>query len=83
MNLVLVDVMAAEVSDCFHGVGFSSDLYFVAFHGLLDSSANIADADIGTGSLISVSNYLCWKYNAQGNQTYPDTSVRCILDRSK
>lgn len=64
MDPVLVDVVAAEISDRFHRVRFPSDLYFVAFHGFLDSSTNIADADIGTGSLISVSNDLCWKYNA-------------------
>ena len=48
---VLVDVVAVQVSDTLNGVHCSIQLHFIAFHGLLDGSTNVADADINSGFL--------------------------------
>lgn len=44
MDMVVLDIVAAEVAYRFDGVRFSTDLNFVAFHGFLDGGADVTDA---------------------------------------
>lgn len=55
MDLILLDVVAREVSHGLHGVCLSIDLDLVAFHHFLDGSADIADSDVDSSILDTVS----------------------------
>ena len=51
MNVILLDVVCAKATNWFHWVCFPTHLDLVAFHGLLDGSADVADADVDSCSL--------------------------------
>lgn len=55
VNVILYDVVGTQISHWLHGICLATYLYFMAFHGFLDCSANIADPDIDSGSLHAMS----------------------------
>lgn len=55
MDMVLLDVVGAEVAYGLNGIRLATDLDFVALHRLLDCSADFTDAHIHTSSLNSIS----------------------------
>jgi len=55
MDLIPLDVVPADVPHRFHREGFAANLNLVAFHRLLDGSTDVADPDINSGILASIS----------------------------
>lgn len=51
VDMVVLDVMAAEVAHWFDGVRFAADLDFVALHRLLNGGTDVTDANIDAGGL--------------------------------
>lgn len=53
VNAVLINIVSAEVTDCLDRDGSAIDVHFVAFHGFLDSSTDVTDANVDAGVLES------------------------------
>lgn len=65
MDLILLDVVAREVSHGLHGACLSVDLHLVALHHLLDGSADIADSDVDSSILYTVNTVQKVKYREE------------------
>lgn len=55
MDLIPLDVVPRDVLHRFHREDFAANLNLVAFHRFLDGSTDIADPDINTSILTSIS----------------------------
>lgn len=80
MDLVLLDIVAREVSYGLHGVCLSIDLDLVAFHDLLNSGADIADSDVDSSSLDTISSI---RMVEKCSLIYLDAGVGRVLDGSE
>lgn len=55
MDLIPLDVVPSDVPHRFYRKGFAANLNFIAFHRFLDGSTDIADPDINSSILTSIS----------------------------
>jgi hypothetical protein len=73
--------MPGDVPHRLHGKRFAIYFHLIAFHSLLDGSADIANTNINSGILRDVS--CVWNHVILKLHSHLDTSVRCILDCSQ
>lgn len=76
---ILVDVVSVEVSDRLHWIRGAVDFDLVAFHRLLDGSADVTHTDVDTSFLHRISQGLLHT-TADGGNTYTNASISGILD---
>lgn len=52
VNAIMLDIVRTYTPNCLDRVGFPPDIDLVAFHGFLDCSTDIADADVNPSGLM-------------------------------